>query len=259
MINLFKASLYKLFREKTFLITMIIGTGLAILLPVMYHFLLEDLGGEYALVQSTSTSSNFGLTVPINLTVMIMAEFTTGSLRNKIIAGNRKSRIYISLLFSGIVFTIIQMTYYIGLSTLMGTILGGFDASKVGGPEFIWKYIALTLCSYIFITALSIFISTIIRNLGASIPLIVIALVLLSTVPLFMMLGELFNNTNETVTKVIEWLDPLYDVNLFNSILSSFNEEATKGHILPGIISSLSWSVVFTVLGVIIFKHRDVK
>ena len=180
MFNLFKASLYKLFREKTFLITLIIGTVLAIIIPLITHLVVEELGGEYMFVSSVTIGSNFGLTVPINLAVMTVAEFTTGTLRNKVIAGYRKSKIYVSLLLSGLVFTVILMAYYIALNTIMGTILGGFDANRIGGADFILPFIAITFACYIFVTTLSIFVATSVRNIGASISIIVIFLVFVS-------------------------------------------------------------------------------
>ena len=256
MINLFKASLYKLFKEKTFFITLIIGTVLAIIIPVLMHAILETAGGEFMLMSSVSIGSNFGLTVPINLTVLTVAEFTTGTLRNKIIAGYRKSRIYISLLFSGLIFTLILMVFYISLNVLMGTILGGFDINKIGGADFIWPYLAMTLCCYIFVTTLSIFVATSIRNIGASIPIMVVALVFLSLVPTILMLSN-----NDTAKQVLQWLDPVYCINMYGSTdaLMPGMMQPIDDVIAPGIASPLIYSAIFIVLGIVEFSRRDVK
>lgn len=256
MINLFKASLYKLFKEKTFFITLIIGTVLAILIPVLMHAILETTGGEFMLMSSVSIGSNFGLTVPINLTVLTVAEFTTGTLRNKIIAGYRKSKIYISLLFSGLVFTLILMLFYISLNVLMGTILGGFDINKIGGSSFIWPYLAMTLCCYIFVSTLSIFVATSIRNIGASIPIMVVALVFLSIIPTFMLLSD-----NETAKQALQWIDPVYCINMYGSAdaLVPGGMLPIDNVIAPGIASPLIYSVIFVTLGIIEFSRRDVK
>lgn len=265
MFNLIKASLYKLIREKTFIVTFIVGTVLAILLPLFMHLIFE-FGGEFMIFNSVSTSNNFGLTVPINLAVMTIAEFTTGSLRNKIIAGYKRSKIYISLLVSGLVFTIFLMFYYISINVLMGTILGGFDANRMGGATFIWKFLLLVTCSYIFVTTLSLFVSSSLRNIGLALPIIIILLLFLSLIPTFVLVG----NSNaqeagvETTNTVLRWLVPLYSMNEItaNSILAEAFAVSTNSFskvILPGVICSLVYSAAFVALGIFVFNKRDVK
>ena len=259
MFNLFKASLYKLFREKTFLITMIIGTGLAVLLPLLYK-LLDFASGQTMLFASVAPGSNFGLTVPINLSVLIVAEFTTGTLRNKIIAGYRKSLIYLSLLFSGIVFTLIMMIYYVGLSVLMGTILGGFDASAIGGVEVIVPFIFITIASYILIASFSTLIASNVRNIGGSLPILIVVLTFLSLVPLFVLFTPEFTDS-QLITMC--WTVPLFTVNKIVGTLGIPSIPADKDIwnqvIIAGIVSPIIYSVIFTVLGTIFFKIRDVK
>ena len=259
MFNLFKASLYKLFREKTFLITMIIGTVLAIILPLFYLLIsLEGLNlcsGQAMLLSSVSPGSNFGLTVPINLAVLVVAEFTAGTLRNKIIAGYRKSFIYASLLFSGVIFTFIMMIYYVGLSVLMGTILGGFDASAIGGAKFIVPYIFITLSSYVFIASISIFVSSNIRTLGGSLPILIILLTIMSLIPVFLQL-----KTDNI--ELLSWIFPTYVVSLYSGIMTSLGgiiPEMSAVTISGGIISPLIYSTVFAVLGTVLFTKRDIK
>ena len=267
MFNLFKASLYKLFREKTFLITMIIGTGLAIFIPLLYKLLsigMEDgasslVSGHSMLISSVSVGSNFGLTVPINLSVLVVAEFTTGTLRNKIIAGYRKSFIYLSLLFSGIVFTFIMMIYYVGLSVLMGTIFGGFNADAIGGAEFIIPFILVTICSYIFVATFSTFVASNIRHIGGSLPILIVALTFMNIVPLFIQLIA--------PDSVIgwAWAVPVFSIGLISGtggeLLGLFTgmDEVMNNVKIAGIVSPLIYSAALVVLGIILFKKRDVK
>ncbi|MCR4911797.1 MAG: hypothetical protein K5925_04670 [Bacilli bacterium] len=263
MFNLFKASLYKLFREKTFLITMIIGTVLAITLPLIYYAIgqLSDISlcsGQSMLLSSVSTGNNFGLTVPINLAVLVVSEFTTGTLRNKIIAGYRKSFIYASLLFSGIIFTFIMMVYYVGLSVLMGTVLGGFNAEAIGGANFIIPYIFFALTSYIFIASISIFVSSNIRVIGGSLPILIIFLTVLSLLPIFLQIGAEDNN----FIVVMSWIFPTYVLNLYSGSLGSLGVVVaglTDAAIAGGIICPIIYATVFAILGTILFARRDIK
>ena len=269
MINLFKASLYKLFREKTFLITMIIGTGLAIFIPLLYKIIsmtidaesISLVSGQNMLLNSVSTGNNFGLTVPINLSVLVVAEFTTGSLRNKIIAGYRKGLIYATLLLSGIIFTFIMMVYYVGLSVLMGTIFGGFDASKIGGADFIVPFIFTTISSYIFVATFSVLVASNIRNIGGSLPILIIVLTFLNIIPVFVQLSTELGAGNENTLLIWSWALPTFVLSLssgsLGGLLSTTN--FSDGIKIAGIISPLIYSTIFAVLGTIFFKIRDVK
>ena len=267
MFSLFKSSLYKLFKEKTFLITLIIGTALGVLIPLFTYLVVNGLGedvgglvttgGDSYLVSSVSVGNNFGLTVPINLAVVTIAEFTTGTLRNKIIAGYRKSEIYLSLLFSGLVFTILLMAYYIAINVLMGTILNGFDANRIGGSDFILPYFAITICCYIFVTTLSIFIATTLRNIGATIPIIILTLLFLSILSSILVIAQ----NDETTMMIIRWVNPLQVLNQYSGMSGMFNDFDLVGNkcLAPGILSPLAYSVLFVGFGIFEFSKRDIK
>ena len=93
MFNIIRASLFKLFKDWTFRITMIVGLGLAALL-IGIQAGIGQLNGQSMFLSAVSPSQNFGLTVPINLVVFTVSEFTFGTIRNKIIAGHSKYKVY---------------------------------------------------------------------------------------------------------------------------------------------------------------------
>ena len=109
MKRLFKAFLFKLTRDLTFRITLIIGAGMALLMTGIYLVIdltaategvLGDtkfLTGQTMLIASMSPAQNYGLAIPINVVSFICLEFTQGTIRNKIIAGNSKFKIYASV------------------------------------------------------------------------------------------------------------------------------------------------------------------
>ena len=107
--NLFKAFLFKLRKDLTFRITLFIGLGLAVLMTLIYlgidlvvKALEEDPSsykfvfctGQNLFINSLSPAQNFGIAIPINLITFTVLEFTQGTIRNKIIAGNSKTNIY---------------------------------------------------------------------------------------------------------------------------------------------------------------------
>ena len=151
MFNIIRASLFKLFKDWTFRITMMVGIGLAGLL-IAINAGIGQLNGQSMLLAGVSPSQNFGLTVPINLVVFTVSEFTYGTIRNKIIAGHSKAKIYTGLFLTGLVFTFTLMIVYLGVIVGISSAIGGFDSSLFGGGQFIGYYFIYFLASYVFVT-----------------------------------------------------------------------------------------------------------
>ena len=267
MLNIIRASIFKLLRDWTFRITMMIGVGLAVMLIVI-NAIAGTLTGESMFLSSASPSSNFGLTVPINLVVFTVSEFTYGTIRNKVIAGHSKYKVYVGLFLTGLIFTFILMSVYLAFCIGLGSAIGGFDAVSIGGAKFILSYLAYIFASYTFITALSIFFATLFRSIGGSISVVVVILVFLGLMPLIIagINGKDFLSENVTM-----WVEPLYMLGLYtnaSSILSIlkgvglntstlFNQSANL--IAAGIIAPLYWAGIFFGAGALIFTHRDLK
>ena len=135
MAALFRAFFFKLSKDLTFRITLIVGGALAIFYTVIFLLVDSSSGlpihlmctGQNLFVVSFSPVQNFGIAIPINLVTFVVLEFTNGIIRNKIIAGNSKAKIFITLFLTGLVFTLSLLFAFVGLSTLLGTIVGGFD------------------------------------------------------------------------------------------------------------------------------------
>ena len=167
MFNIIKASLFKLFRDRTFHVTAIIGIVLAGLI-IGINALIGNLKGENMFLTVATPGSNFGLTIPINLIVFTVGEFTYGTIRNKIIAGLSKTKIYFGLFVTGLVFTFLLIGIYSALVIGISSAVGGFNIEAIGGVQFVLSYIAYTVCTYIFITAISVFFAALIRGIGGA-------------------------------------------------------------------------------------------
>ena len=190
MLGIIKASLYKLIKDRPFKIMMIVCTLLAVLFTLLYCLVIPELnaGGYFMLKMSSSPTNNFGLAVPIYLVTFIIGEFNYGTIRNKIIAGNKKINIYIALFLMAVIFTLSLMTVYIGVSVLLGTILRGFipDGGSVNVGEIIASLCQIIL-TYIMLSALAVFIASSIRHIGGSVAITVISIMGLFVVGLISM------------------------------------------------------------------------
>lgn len=254
MINIIRASIFKLLRDWTFRITMIVGLGLAALL-LLVNGLLDLLNGQSLFISCVAPTQNYGLTVPINLIVFTVSEFTFGTIRNKIIAGHPKFKVYIGLFLTGLIFTFSLMIMYATLMIGIGSAVGGFDASVIGGWKFCLFYTAYFVVTYVFITAFSIFFGTLFRTIGGSISIVVVALVMLGMIPLFVQMASMDLEVNQ----VMLWLDPLYLFMYYGYFATPTAYELKANVVAGGIVVPLYWAIIFFVSGAFIFIKRDVK
>ena len=288
MANLFRAFFFKLKKDLTFRVTLFIGLGLAVFMTLIY--LAIDLGintlsqngerewifctGQNLLITTLSPAQNFGLAIPINLITFTVLEFTQGTIRNKIIAGNSKTKIYFSLFFAGLVFTFSLMITYIGLCVGVSSIIGGFDANgmiySTSGtatisPEFLWKIIVLAVLAYIVITAAAVFFATLFRSVGPCIPIVIILLMACYLSGMIIgLLGSLLedNETAKIICTIIRYINPIFMLSGFSQV--DLNTGATIAKIsneqfIVQVVNNCVYIAAFLAGGWAIFIKRDVK
>lgn len=276
MHNLIKASLFKLFRDRTFIVTAIIGViiaffmiGASALSKILSNG-VDFITGESSFLTTLTPGNSFGLTIPINLVVFTVGEFTYGTVRNKIIAGISKTKIYFGLYITGLVFTFILALGYSLITIGLTSLISGFNPYNIGGAKFIIFYIANTVLTYTFVTAVSVFFASLIRNIGGSITISVISMVFLSFLPFIILMIEISNGIYSIEHWSI-WLNPLYVIGVFgNNVSTLFSSidnslgvssvfDISNTFIAAGIVTPTYWAIIFLVLGLFVFKRSDVK
>lgn len=281
MKELFLSYLYKLRHDLAFKITLIIGGSLALLMALIYlglSFLIKEplLSGPMLLINSLSPTQNFGLAVPINLITFTVLEFTQGSIRNKIIGGHSKAEIYVSLFLNGLLFTFALMVTYALLSYGLGSLFGliKIDGSVVTNPllsysdSYLWKLIVLSIFSYINIVALTIFFSTLFRNIGPTIPVVILLIVFTSV---FGTIVSAFTDNNEGLLWALRIIDPFYGTGALEmetigqivmpdgTVIDETVRTIGTETFVSSIISNLVYIALFFGFGCLIFAKRDVK
>ena len=280
MKRLFKAFLFKLTRDLTFRITLIIGAGMALLMTGIYLLVdvtaaaegalgdMKFLTGQTMLIASLSPAQNYGLAIPINVVSFICLEFSQGTIRNKIIAGNSKFNIYISLFLSGLVFCFSLLTVYVLLCFGIGCIFGGFDpngAYLIGGffsPEYILKMIVVCLLAYASIISFTVFIATTFRAIGPSIPIVIVVIIILTVFgSIFASYAEILES--DAVIWFLRFTDPLYAINASEYTRADEYAPAimtiTNETFIPSICSNVFYTALFFGFGVLEFTKRDIK
>ena len=299
-----RAFFYRISKDITFRITLIVGAGMAVFMTLLYLILqnavgdgMKMLSGQGMLISSFSPAQNFGIAIPINLISFIYLEFSQGSIRNKIIAGHSKSKIYASLFLSGLVFAFSLLIVYVGLCTALGSIFGGFDPNGMAvagttslgmivSPAYLWKFVILAFLSYLTIVSFTVFIATVFRSMGPSIP--VVMLVVMGAYLIPMILGaissgltmsaqatyveqyhqtptmEELRNYDETVktfmdiTNVLKVVDPFYGIAATETTMEGV-AVIDNLTLFGGIASNIVYSTLFFLAGMNIFRKRDVK
>ena len=294
--RLIKSFFFKLSRDLTFRIVLIIGAGIAFFMAALMLFIdvasgalgggedasIKMLTGPNMLLSSFSPVDNFGLAIPICLITFICLEFTQGTIRNKIIAGHSKFQIYTALFISGLVLTFSLLIVYVGLCTLLGTIFGGFNlddpvinmsslsAMLASGAHADGAYIAQMLVTalvvYIAIVSFTIFFATLFRNIGPCIPIVVIVLMMLALGgTMVTLIADALEN--DTLVNIVKILDPLfvisgggldYDIVVVGEVTKPILKIETSAFIAT-IINNIVVAGAFFAGGALIFSKRDVK
>lgn len=263
--NIIKSALYKLSKDWTFKIILIIGAAMAVLMNAIYAG-IGALNGDVAafcngqsmFISSLSPVQNFGLAVPINLIIFTIGEFNNGTIRNKIIAGHKKISIYFSLLLIGLIFTISVMTVYFGLSVGIASIFGGFDKYGITmlsefRPEYLYQYPLMALATYIFIVSFTIFACVSIRNFGGVMPVVMLTMLILYFVAFIPATISLVQNEYEMNWQA--YVNPMFTFGAFGIV----SPELDSKWLVLSIVCPLTWSIVFFGLGVLAFKKSDIK
>ena len=271
MARLFKAFFFKIARDLTFRITLIVGGAFAIFTCLLYFFLDKSTcTGPNMIVNTFTPVNNFGIAVPVNLISFTVLEFTQGTIRNKIIAGNSKFKIYLSLFLTGIIFTLSLIIVYAAICTIFGGIVGGFDLEKSRVTvnmmfpasvtvKYLIQLIVIYFFVFVFLTSFAIFSATLFRNIGPCIPLVVGVLFLGALLPVFLYGHIEPNSPAEWILKIF---DPFYGITgatisgVDAEHISAFFEDST---FISAIASNIVYAGALFAGGAILFVKRDVK
>ena len=272
MANLFRAFLFKLRHDLAFRITLIIGIALAVfsaLLFLLIGVLVNEklISGEMMFISSLSPTQNFGLAIPINLIVFTVGEFTHGSIRNKIIAGYSKAKIYASLCINGLFFAFSLLLVYVLLCLGLGCLFGGYSGtlrSFLGfgyASDYVPKLLLIAILSYVSITSFTVFFSALFRSIGPAIPVVIIVILFAAFA------GTIASSfaDKEALIWIARIIDPLYAfgagelLNVGESQAVKTVQTITNETLICGCLSNVAYAIGFFLGGMFLFKKRDVK
>lgn len=197
--NLYLADLNNMRKGKAVYITLFIALFITFIFVVFKTFLPELLG-DMAIPEDASTLLDSVLSAMLfsslfdgsNLTLMgliaglivITGDFSAKTIRNKIIAGNSRTKIYLTALAINI--TIYAVFFIVILGTCIALSLAFFNLNALGTAVY---YILLTIPSSIAVISIATFIAYSTKSRALS---IVINLVIINILPTITVLANTF-------------------------------------------------------------------
>lgn len=255
MSNLVKAELYKLRRNKTFLVLMFGIIGLS----TLFHFLIVTdwwfmTGTPFELANLSELNALIFFTVPLffNFFVSTLAgffiatEFSQNSIiKNQLISGNKRAQIFISKYF---VFTVgaLITTIIIPLvsAIIVVNIVGLNDVFTTSNLLYLGKSYGLFMIHFFSFTAIVLLFAIITEDSGKT-----ILFTLLLSAGMF------------TIEKLVtnEFVITIYENTLFYQISVAFKYSMTNGEILKSIVIGIISFIFFMLLGIFMFHKKEVK
>lgn len=265
MLKLIKLDLIKIFRDKLFIVMAVISLAVALLNPLIIKgisFMLsniEDVGGtipvsarEFAFI-SFGVSGGCTIVVLIFLPIIIYKDYSNGVIRNKIIYGKSRTEIYLSLLIT--MFVVAFIVLFISSMAAFALSLAMFPY-VMAGEVVVADEIAgffLSVLFELFIVFFEISITTLfivgLRNVALSIVAPIAGASMLS------LLGSLVSSfaPDTIIEKVVRYLDVYYLAGFIR-----IGKYATDNLIALS-ITPLAFGILFSVLGWLLFKNKDIK
>lgn len=288
MSKLLKLQLFRAIKDKGTIVFAIITIGLG-LISVLFNFLIANSFGDSGAAQleglfyiSSMINSSFSLSsTPMILLIIIGVVFLYkesgwGTIRNQVVAGYSKIKIYFANFFSMLIILFSILLAYqlltMGLSFIFGFKFGLANAAEVG--LFLKNY-GLNLLIFITEIAFMTFISMLFQNIIAPIFLVIIvpifvgAILVNFIIPIVVLLNP---ENGATIVGTFEFVIWYQNTAL---TISGFTYELTSGigqlmgatlydtktasFIIKTITTNLALNGIFLGLGSYLFSRKDLK
>lgn len=263
MISLIKAELYKIFKDKSILICLLLISVMSIMMASIFKIAIMigpdgmegidelegilDLSGRGVIYNSMSIMNNAGIIILVAIPLFVCKDFSYGTIRNVILVGHKKRNIYFSKLFSGLLVGLGLALINIIISTIISLLLMDYG-SPLTITELlnVLRDIGLYLLIIAWVTSLCLMFSFIFKNSIFAV---------LCTVGIIMLFGILsyleMGGGSSIVGDILSFLPP-YQVNKLMSL-------KTNEFIIKIIISNVVLIIVNIVSTIFIFKKSDIK
>lgn len=279
MISLLKADLRRIFKDRLLLIMGILAVTFAIVTPLLYAAILAGtnavqinavsdalsgfFSGKTQFFDSFSIGSNMGLIAPVFIVIVMCKDFSYGTVRNKIISGKSRTKIFISLFIScSVVFTAVMMLHALvtlGMSLLFFDYQStAFTASDFG---YLLESLGFEILVLLCVSAIMSWLCASKKNAGLVIVLyvaLVFGLVMAGSI--IQVVLNVIKNAGGDDTSIYKMLYFIDRINIGSSSAYIGNgTEYTLKDVLFLTITPIAGILGFTGLGLLKFNKKDIK
>ena len=270
MRDLIKTDLRRIFKDKLFLIVCILGAVLAFFTPMLYKLLAllvgieDDLIGMFAsskamFFSAFSLGNNFGFILPILITIVLCKDFSYGTVRNKIICGKSREKIFFSMFISGTIVTCGTILAHALLTLGISLCFFPYQAEAFTVNTFLYILLSLlfSLLIYVFISSVVCLLCVSMKNAGLAVVLYVAVnfffTIVGGIISAAVMIGPMFENFP---TKLFEILQK---INLFSASHIGTGITYSLTDVLCLLIPAIVGTALILTLGMFVFRKKDLK
>lgn len=272
MINLIKTDFKRVLGDRLFLVMCILAGVFALITPLLYLVLFgmesdpmtaELIGGvgtaKGIFFDAFSLGNNFGLIGPVFLSIVLMKDFSFGTIRNKIIGGHKRSSIYLSMytVCAVVMFGAVLLQALLSFGVALFILDLGIKASDIG---YVLLSLLLELLLYLAVSAFICWLCVAMKNTGLVIVLYVavaMALAMVASIIMMIILVLEADGTGETAVKILQVAQ---NVNIFNygTVIGKGSSYETKELCYFILVPTLT-TLGFVGLGILKFNKKDIK
>jgi len=253
MYNLIRVEFFKLRKNRSFWTLLIALTVLSLAYPLLYYFDHRSsgepqyTGAEFLLSFLSSNAYVIKLGVAVLAGFFISNEYATGVMKTIVSSGNTRGRLYVAKLT---VFAIgamaISLVFPI-VSTVEVTLLSGFgQLSEGSGAIFLLRVLGLTLLYTAAYAAIGALITAIFTDGGKTIGISMI---------FFLMIDVVL----ASVGSKVDFVNTLYEYSIFKLIGDIGLLNIESGDWPPLLIAPILTIAVSAILGIFVFRRKDIK
>lgn len=251
MINLLRADIYKLFRNKSIYICSGLSCVFLIMTLFIKYFAYSYIGERDTMINSFPDifRGNLITLLAIVVSILVSFDFSKGTVKNYISKGFKREEVYVSkFIVSFITFLIFVLVNFL-MFCIVSPFLFNFGEFTQSVAIGLFRMIGLEMLAFIAIISVFVFISMLIRSLNGA---ITVNLCILFFAPI--VLSVISAIVSKSLT--IKFNLGEYFVLNYPEMLAAYS--LANGVVIRSVIVSIVTIAVTTLLGIITFKKRDV-
>jgi len=257
--NLIIADLGRVIKSKPIYILLSVNFALSafnvflmtVILRVEIAGIEMDIGGEFfrLVVLSTFSVQNLGLFIGLAVSIFCGGDFSFNTIRNKIISGNSRIKIYMSALAVALIIALFFFIVNFVISLISAVIVSqGFYMTRglIGT-------VALFIPLYLAITATIIFVTMSLKSRVVAIGINLGSIIFLSTVLMLLAMSPISNYV------IMSAPHGIVDLVAMEAMMMVGSTAINGRFVSIALLVSIIYFVAFTIAGAIKFKYTGIK